>query len=257
MVTPRKKKTTGKKAVSKRGSSKGATPRKSSKDKQKLNQQRLAEDIAYYNNVAPGKIRRAPVYVPMHKNGKVVAYRNGINGDIVTPHYRRKYFAKYFNPNPPVNESLTDEEYARVESYGQNLVNQRRLRTARSKDIVGSYQIRHPDMSRKEIRSSPEFQRLVMQLESYSARAYGITPENIEILDEIYGPADYGTYLKGELGKNPQYQEVLVELGRRAPGEDFPVGESGKNHIELVVKPYYQNPMHLPNHASIIKDFEE
>ena len=256
MAKPRNpKKVAGKKAAPKRGVVK-PTPRLSNKEKAKINEELLSADIKYYNSVSPGVLKKAPVYTPLHKNGKIVAYRNTINQKIVSVRYRERYYTRYFYPKPEDGEKLSSEELARVEATDKVRNQQRRIRTAHTKDLVGSYQLRHPNMSRKEIRQSADFQDLVLQLESYSARAYGITPENMQILDEIYGPADYEDFLKGELAKNPAYQDVLVKLGRRLPGETAPVGSYAKGHIKLVVAPYYENPFNFPNSSANIKNFE-
>ena len=176
-----------------------------------------------------------PRYTPIRENGKIVYYRNTRTGDIVTPHYRHKIFGKEFNK---IEDEQTRE---RSEIYQEALVQQRHAQIARTYDLVTSYRILHPDMTPNEVRASAHFQGLVAELGTFNYKQYGITPQNIALADEITGRNITVEGAKDALGSDPRYQEVMVQLGRRLPGETFAVGESDRDHIKNVVRPHYEN----------------
>jgi hypothetical protein len=174
-----------------------------------------------------------PKYTPIHKDGKIVRFRNTKTGDIVTPYYRYKIFGKTFN-------EIQDEE-TRIRStlYVESQQQQRHARLSRHYSLAQSYQILHPEMNLNQIVASPDFQRLVAELTTFNYKLYGINLENIEIAQS----AGYNINMedaKRALGSNPEYQEVLVKLGRRKPSDNHPVGDSDPNYIKNVVEPYYE-----------------
>ena len=295
-MTPSRKsnKKAGKKAAPKRAVAKKATARKGAKDRQKVNKDRLREDISYYEAQSPtlsvlprtkpskknprgvplsslkfnerggfwysetdrdirvsakeyertpstikiANPHAVPLYTPLHKNRRIVAFRNTHNGDLVTPYYKYKIFNKYFNPKITPEEfsegvRLSSEERERAAGYEGALRRQKFARQSRATDLVDSYQLLHPDMTRQQIIRDPTFQNLVGQLEVFHAGGYAITPENQAILEKVYGPNIGNVNEEG-------FAIVLVLLGRRLPSDTNPPGESDPNHIKNTVRPFYE-----------------
>jgi hypothetical protein len=176
-----------------------------------------------------------PIYTPLHKDGKIVAYRNTTTGDLVTPYYRNNIFRKYFKPkaySENADKAYTKDQTIRIAAYEASLNRQRYARTARTVDLVGSYQILHPDMNRQQIRSEPTFQNLVAQLQVFHTGGYKVSAQNKAMLDRIYGE-DTNFEEAGLI-------EVLVLLGRRLPTDTNALGESDPNHIKNTVRPFYE-----------------
>lgn len=184
-----------------------------------------------------------PTYTPIRerRNGKtvVVAFENSITHKRVSPYYRYQIFGKEFKreQTPVLRE--------RKELYEASLEQQRLARVRRHYNLAESYQLLHPDMTVNKIVGEPEFQDLVVSLSSFNYRKYGINLENVEIADTELG-GDYNReyseeeveLLKEMLGEDPDYQEVLVGLGRRLPMDTNAVGDSDPNHIKFTVEPF-------------------
>jgi len=184
-----------------------------------------------------------PTYTPVHgytKSGKktIKRFRNSVTGHVVSPYYRYHYFGREFN------RTDTEEQVDRSNAYIAAMQTQAHAKRARSKDLVGSYQLLHPKMTRADILRSNDFQGLVIKLEQLHASAYDITDQTVEEIDTALG----GSYdpknipiekalLKEKLGENQEYKDVLVALGRRLPSDTNAVGESDPNHIKNTVRP--------------------
>jgi len=181
-----------------------------------------------------------PAYTPLHRDGKIVAFRNTRNGDIVTPYYRYRVFGKYFNPKVTPEEyatgrRLNDEEEERGLTYQAMLDRQRYAKLSRGNDLARSYQLLHPTMNINQIKSDPTFKNLVGQLEVFHSKQYmNITPENQAMIFNIYGKSVEELNDEG-------FAEVLVLLGRRSPSDTQIPGTSDKDHIKNVVRPWLQN----------------
>ena len=214
-----------------------------------------------------------PLYTPIHgvRKGRkrIIGYRNAITHQEVSEYYIRHYHRPYFYP--PESEDLSEEELERRDIYGKAVEEQRYGQLSRKYDLVSSFSIIHPEYVRQlkngdtrimvnAILRDPEFQSLVLELETLHTSAWGITKQNIALADLAMG-SDYDErriqmeqeYLKQELAKNPRYAEVLVLLGRRTPKDTQPPGTSDPNHIKLHVIPYYEAKAALTN----APEFEE
>lgn len=193
--------------------------------------------------------KAVPQYIPIKEGKKTVRYYNKQTGHVVTPYYRT-LFGKEFR------KVDTDEEVQRATAYEQSNRSAQSNRTLRHYDLINSYALRHPEFKqnysskdwRNAIANDPNFQRLVGELQGFNYRQLGITPENIATIDTILGGSyDDATVereqglLIAKLGEDPEYQRVLVELGRRLPGETRPVGGYGPGYIKTVVIPYYED----------------
>ena len=173
-----------------------------------------------------------PKYTPIHKNGRIVRFRNTRTGDIVTPYYRYQIFGKTFNQ--------IEDEATRIRStlYIESQEQQRHARLSRHHNLAESYQLVHPEMNLNQIYASQHFKNLVAQLTTYNYKSYGINIENIEIAQN----AGYDISMddaKRALGSDPGYQDVLAELGRRKPSDNHPVGDSEPNYINDQVRKYW------------------
>jgi hypothetical protein len=182
-----------------------------------------------------------PSYTPIYKGKKIVKYRNTRTGEFVTPYYRHQIFGKYFNSSAVTDRDLTNEEKLRADIYQISNKAATHARLTRHFDLASSYQLLHPDMTKNKIVASEDFQTLVGMLRSYNYRQYGITEENVEIIDQVQHTNLSIEDFKLALGEDEQYKEVLVRLGRRTPTDSGPVGESDRDHIKNVVIPYLQN----------------
>jgi len=176
-----------------------------------------------------------PQYTPIYKGKKIVKYRNTRTGQFVKPYYRHQVFGKYFNR---VVEG-TPEERTRSELYREALTAQTHARVVRHFNLAESYQLLHPEMTKQQIVASEDFQILVGRLRSFNYIQYGITEENVEIIDEVQHTTLSIEDFKLALGEDEEYKEVLILLGRRLPSDSGAVGESDRDHIKNVVQPYY------------------
>lgn len=193
--------------------------------------------------------RAVPQYIPIKQNGKTVRYYNKQTGHVVTPYYRRLFGQEFRKVD-------TEEQVQRATAYEQANRSAQSNRILRHYDLINSYALRHPEFKenygsrqwRNAIANDPNFQQLVAQLQGFNYKQMGITPENIATIDTILGGSyDDATVereqglLIAKLGEDPEYQQVLVELGRRKPGETRPVGSYGPGYIKNVVIPYYED----------------
>ncbi len=187
-----------------------------------------------------------PVYTPIHnKQGRITGFRNTRNGDLVTPYYKYNIFNKYFNKVLKEGEDFEDEEQRiRAAAYVAAQERQRYAKQSRGTDLITSYKSLHPTMTRSQIRSDPDFQNLVQQLELFHAKAYmNITPANRAILEKTYGESL-------EQMNDQAFAQVLVLLGRRLPSDTQPPGMSDPNHIKNVVRPALESLLN-PNNVNI------
>lgn len=217
-----------------------------------------------------------PMYTPIHKRDakgkkRIVAYRNSITHETVTPYYKHKYYDKYFNVTPEPGQDLTEEENIRSNVYNLAVENYRTQYRIRENDLISTYALVHPEyvtidkkgnehIQIQRILRDGNFQALVMELEQLHTSAYGITQQNIALTDELMGSLydkkrirQEQKLIKQALASNPRYAEVLVELGRRTPTDTKLPGESDPDHIKNVVRPYYADMWAL-KHA---EDYEE
>lgn len=197
-----------------------------------------------------------PTYTPIHgtvKKGKnagkrtIIAYRNSITGHTVSPYYRNQIFGKEFR------KVDTPEQLERANAYIESLSQIKYNRNRRLADLMNSYSLVHPEYVDKNghvmhsaIAKDSEFTFLIDRLEQLHASAY-VNQQVVEEADIALG----GTYdpdivaeeleiLKIDIGENEEYQQVLVALGRRLPGESNAVGTSDPHHIKMTVRPYYE-----------------
>jgi hypothetical protein len=189
-------------------------------------------------------------FTPIHEmqlgRKRIVAYRDMETGQQVTPYFMSKYFRPYFS-------SGDDGERARA--YEASVQQGKLDRRARHYNLIDSFAIRNPQFReqwpknwRSKIAKDPTFNRLVDELETWHYKMFGITEDNIIIYDEEYNiPINLETYeeqkewLISKLGEDKDYQQVLVELGRRLPSEERPVGSYGPGYIKSEVIPFYEN----------------
>ena len=181
-----------------------------------------------------------PAYTPLHRDGKIVAFRNTHNGDIVTPYYRYKVFGKYFNPKVTPEEfatgrRLNEKEQERGLTYKAMIKRQAHAKVSRGNDLARSYRLLHPTMNINQIKSDPTFQGLVGQLEAFHSNQYmNITAANQQMILNIYGKT-------AEELNDEGFAAVLVLLGRRLPNDPTPPGESDRDHIKNVVMPWLES----------------
>lgn len=193
--------------------------------------------------------KAVPRYTKIKVGGKTRFY-NIQTKHVVTPYYRYQIFGKHFR------QVDTEEEVMRATAYEQSNQAARAQRTHARMSLIESYALRHPEFQenyskrdwRNAIANDPNFRNLVEQLQTWNYKQFGITPENIETIDTILGGSyDTSTVnreegeLIAQLGEDPDYQRVLVELGRRLPSETRPVGSYGPGYIKNVVVPYYDD----------------
>lgn len=196
-------------------------------------------------NVNP---RAVPRYTPIKRNKKIVAYRNSLTGREVTPYYRHQVFGKYFR-NLENEQGLPGVEYIESIEYGK------REEAQRHYDLITSFALRNPQYEeqygkkryRAVIARDPIFNNLVDQLRVFSQGqrfvASGQVAEEIELVSGyLHRPGltpEQQENLRVSYGEDPDYQKVLVELGRRKPDETRPVGTYGPGYIKMEVVPFY------------------
>jgi len=210
-----------------------------------------------FNDIADNPLA-IPHYVPIHgtrKTGKkgIVAYRNSRTNEVVTPYYRFQVFGKKFSTIP--NFRPTPEEVERSRLYYASLEYWKRKNKERSEDLVTSYRLKKLavdkiEMTEQDVIADPEFQALCEELIAFNAEQQQFTKEyvgSIDFVKEEYNErydTDISEFtvndLKNLVGSNERYQEVLVELGRRLPSEDRPVGSYGPGYIKLVVVHHFE-----------------
>jgi len=178
-----------------------------------------------------------PGYTAIHNTkGRIVAFRNVYNGELVSTHYKYRMFNKHFNPKITPEEfregrRLDDEELERAKAYEASTARQRYAKQSRTSDLVSSYKSLHPLMTRNQIVADPDFKNLVAQLELFHAGSYmNITEENKEMLRRAYGESV-------EQMNDEGFAQVLVDLGRRLPSDTQVPGTSDPGHIKFVVRP--------------------
>lgn len=213
-----------------------------------------------FNEIADNPLA-IPHYIPVHgtfKTGKkgIVGYRNAQTNEIVSPHYRFQVFGKAFNTIPDYGETPEDVERSRL--YYASLEYWKRKNKERSEDLVTSYRIKKLaidkiEMTEQQVLADPEFQALCEELSAYANEQHQFTKEyvasidfDIALVNERYGTnllAPSVKDLQNAVGQSEDYQRVLIELGRRLPSEDRPVGSYGPGYIKLVVVPYME--MHM------------
>jgi hypothetical protein len=198
-----------------------------------------------------------PTYIPIRKGNKITSYyRQGARGQVVTRYYRDKIFGKTFRTTGD-----TQEEIDRSIAYEQsNLLNKHR-RQSRRYSLVDSYLLVHPELEVKKrngerdknktrvaVLNDDNFIQLVERLQSYNYELYGLNIQNVELMDAaLYGSINIGRSeqelkaLRMELNESKDYQNILVELGRRLPSDTFPVDTSPVRYIPDHVKPYYES----------------
>ena len=194
--------------------------------------------------------KAVPLYTPLHEDPnnrkKITGYRNSITRERVSTHYQ-KMFSRYFR-SADVQGDLTEEQRTMAEAYTESIVFARKARASRHYNLAESYQLVHPEMSINQIVASEDFQNLVYRLETIHK---GIeTFGSREFVEDVeHAIKRYPTYseeeeiaesIREQLSQDPEYAEVLVDLGRRTPEDTQPPGMSDINHIKLVVKPYYE-----------------
>lgn len=176
-------------------------------------------------------------YIPVKEGKKIVAYRNSVTGEIVTPYYRNQVFGKYFRSIEGQGGLIRSSVYA------ESVREQQRIARKRHYNLVSSYQLRFPDMTTAEVLRDPEFQALVTELTAFNHGQHSVSFDYFADLQEGLSEkqkADVVKQLRSEYGKDPRYQEVLMLLGRRLPSDTNPVGESDPQHIKFTVAPYYE-----------------
>jgi hypothetical protein len=253
-----------KKRAAKRGV---ASKRAASRLTAERNQERLERDLENYR--AGGSI---PNYVPIRgtyqsplrgKNNKIVGYKtkkritgykNVDTGETVSPRYRAQ-LTKAFTEIPHGGP----EEAAAVQrskEYVEVQAKRRRQRTHRGISEVESYQLKQSaegnPMSKRQVRNDPNFIALQDKLEQFTAQQRMFTADNYEqmirgssldpgaVVDRRQILAAQAHELRLIVGEDPEYQQVLVDLGRRLPDDTRPVGSYQTGHIKSVVRPYYQ-----------------
>jgi hypothetical protein len=193
--------------------------------------------------------KAVPRYTPIKKGKKIVAFYNTQTKHVVSPYYRYQIFGKEFR------QVDTEEQVERATAYTESLVAANRQRAHARMSLIDSYVIRHPEFKenysarewRNAVANDPNFISLVEQLQTFNYKQYGITLENIETIDTILGGSYDDATVKREqgeliaaLGTDPEYQRILMELGRRTPDETRPIGSYPHgSYIKMVVKPYY------------------
>ena len=212
--------------------------------------------------------RAAIHYTPVHdKNGKIVRYRNSYTGELVTPYYRHQKYGKAIREG--LREGATDAEVLRARAFDASTEVRRHQHKQRRYNIIDSYELTlgpdndiapyeqtetvkrfqeaYPKKWRSMIANDPTFNSLVMELEAFSSQQHSITEEYWGTTLGIMGVyPDHDTIRESAegvqklLGEQPAYKQVLVDLGRRLPSDDFPVGDSPTGHIKLDVKPFYE-----------------
>ena len=196
--------------------------------------------------------RAAIVYIPVHnKEGKIVRYRNSYTGELVTPYYRHQVYGK------KIRDIKEPADVSRLEVYQASLSARRHQDRQRHYNLIDSYVLtlneqefkdEHGKKWRKVIAQDEQFTDLVYELESFSSQQHSITEEYWGTAMGIMGMypdeeevKEQTLTVRRELGKQPAYQQVLVDLGRRLPADEFPVGDSPTSHIKLDVKPFYES----------------
>lgn len=223
------------------------------------------ENLSYNARALP---KYEPIYRGKYKNGKpkIVGYRRAGTHNIVSEHYRKNIFGRYFrgmideerlpirdkngNPLVPLTKKQQEELDERSNVYYAGLEKWKRDIKLRENDLVNSYRLipEHRNMSRDDVLDDPEFQALVAELEVFtknqtldSSREAAIRvlqAEGIEVTEETV--KDTREALALAFGQDPRYKEVLVLLGRRLPSDTNPVGDMyPMPHVKFVVKPFY------------------
>lgn len=188
--------------------------------------------------------RYIPIYEGVDKNGKPKVKHFIRSGDRtktpVSAHYRYRIFGRHFKE---IDKDL----------YVQSSLYWRHQKKQRSEDLLTSYKNKMLmdgiEMNDEEINNDPIFQNLVELLISYSAEQQQFTDEYVKTIDsEIEYLNDYygtdisemsASQLRDLVGTNPDYQRVLVELGRRLPDEDKPVGSYGPGYMKINIEPLW------------------
>lgn len=198
-----------------------------------------------------------PKYIPIKRDNKIKGYYRQDTGQVVTPYYRDKIFGKRFRTIEGDSEEERDRATAYVESNRLNKIS----RTAHRYGLVDSYLLVHPEFvvktskgeidrrkTRVAVLNDDNFIRLVEQLQTYNYNLYGINLQNVEALDEIINGSMNLSRSEGELkalrealGRDPEYQNILVELGRRKPSDVWPVGDSPPGYIKNEMRGYYES----------------
>lgn len=209
-----------------------------------------------------------PIYRGTYKNGrkKIIGYRRAGTHNIVSEHYRKNIFGKYFRgmideegrplrdreakPLVPLTKKQIEELNERNTVYLAAREKWKRDLKLRENDLVNSYRLipEHRNMSRDDVLDDPIFQELVEELHVFtknqtldSSREAAIRvlqAEGIEVTEETV--KDTREALALAFGQDPRYKEVLVLLGRRLPSDTNPVGDMyPMPHVKFVVKPFY------------------
>lgn len=218
--------------------------------KQQANQDRLERDL---NKLRGGSF---PTYVPYKRKGqKGRRYRNVETGEIVTDYY----YSKVLNAELRKDDITYSAQTYR--SYQTHLRRQREIQRSRDSNVIESFSLRQDvlgaPMTDEEIIEDDRFQDLVDELRYWSRweRIFS-TPENLarytgigtdDIIDRLLiertgkTPEELREEVYNAIISNPEYQRVLVQLGRRDPTETREIGSYPTGHMKLVVVPHYQS----------------
>ena len=243
--------------ASKRGVAKKATPRRGpSKDyrqppsAREKNRMQLEQDLLQYNNT--GKIPRyRPLYERKGGKRKIKGYENATTGQRVSTHYR-KVFGRTFTyiPTEDINTTELLGYVDRANDYYDSMKSARAASRRTTSSIVESYKLKvEADTgtrpTTREVLADPYFQDRVDLLFMYSGQQHVFTSSNYEQMVEG-SPIDAGSKqrnaeiarnLRLEVGSQPEYQQVLVDLGRRLPGDERPVGSYPTGELKARIQP--------------------
>jgi hypothetical protein len=214
------------------------------------NEMQLAQDLRQYENT--GKIPRyRPIYQRVGGKRKIKRYENTTTGQRVSAYYRRQ-FGKAFTyiPTEDVPTTTLLGYVDRANDYYDSIKKSRAAGRRTTASIVESYKLKVEadtgvKLTTRQVLADPFFQDRVDLLYMYSGQQHVFTSSNYEQMVEG-SPIDAGTKQKNaeiarglrlEVGSQPEYQQVLVDLGRRLDGDERPVGSYPVGELKARVQP--------------------